>query len=896
AILPTLGCFVLEMGFYDINWPLKWQLLCCLFLCWNLASGSIFYSVPEGLQPGAFVGNIAQDLGLDAKQFSARSFRILPGPGKQYLDVNLDNGILLVKEKIDREGLCGASPTCALSFEAVIENPFNLYDIEVEIVDVNDNAPRFPKSQFRLEISELAAPGARFPLEGAQDSDVGTNSVQTYQLVANEYFSLNVQGESGDVKLPVLVLERRLDREQQPTHRLVLIAEDGGTPERSGTSQFRLEISEVATPGSRFPLECAHDPDVGINSLQTYRLVDDQYFTLNIQTRTVDGKLPVLVLEKPLDREQQPTHRLVLIAEDGGTPERSGTVEIFINVQDANDNAPVFTDSVYTVSLLENTPRGTLVIRVNATDLDDGNNGEIVYSFSGYTSAKVREIFTVDSKTGEIRVKGNLDYEEFNVFEINIEAIDRGLYAIPAYCNVLVNIIDVNDNSPEVTLNSLFSPIREDSLPGTVVALISAGDKDSGEYGQVQCQIPHNLPFKLDLSSRKYFRLLTQGTLDRETASEYDVTVVCSDRGTPPLTSNLTIRVELSDINDNAPRFAQPLYREHVMENNAVGTSMFSVSAFDPDFNQNGRLTYSIPESQVRAESVSTYVYINSENGIIYSRRSFDFEQMKSFQFTVQAQDNGSPPLTSNASVDVTIVDQNDNAPVIVSPLPEFGSTVTETVSRLAEPGYLVAKVSAIDADTGQNGRLSYQIVQATDPGLFTISPDTGEIWTIRSVVSKDADQQRLVIVVKDNGNPSLSATVTIILSIEGRDTEMLSDASGLSEDPWLTSDVSIYLVISLGITSSVFLVVLILLALKASRNIHIPQNYVEVFGGDPLSQSFRYDSCSTSDSTKGDFMFASGRRNNSRSETTGKEGTLRPENPSNYRIAVNSEVRHFQG
>nr|ABV59362.1 protocadherin nu15 [Callorhinchus milii] len=827
------------MGYYQTCWWIKWQLLYCILYSWNLVSGEIRYSVPEELQLGAFVGNIAEDLGLDAKELSVRSFRIVSGARKQYLDVNVDNGIMFVKEKIDREELCGSRISCTLSFEVVLENPPNAYHVEVEIQDVNDNSPRFTKSQIRLEISEGAVPGARFALEYAHDPDVGTNSLETYQLVANDYFSLHVDTLSGD------------------------------------------------------------------------------------------GKLPVLVLEKPLDREKQSTHSLVLTATDGGVPVRTGTAQITIVVQDANDNAPAFPQSVYRVSLLENAPKGTLVLKLNATDLDDGPNGEIVYSFSSHTSARVRELFAVNSKTGEIKVKGRLDYEENIAFEINVQATDKGPNAIPTYCHVLVDVIDVNDNAPEITLTSLFSPVSEASRPGTLVALIGATDRDSGANGKVDCQILNHIPFKLDSSSKNYYRLVTSQLLDRENTSTYDMTIACSDRGSSPLTAKKHIRLEVSDINDNAPRFAQPLYTAHVMENNVIGTSIYSVTALDPDANENSRLTYSLLESQVQNTSVFNYISVNAQNGDVLSQRSFDYEQLKSFQIQVQAQDKGEPALSGNVSVNIIILDQNDNSPVIVSPLPEFGSTVTETVSRLAEPGYLVAKVSAIDADTGQNGRLSYQIVQATDPGLFTISPDTGEIWTIRSVVDKDANKQRLVVVAKDNGSPSLSATVTIMLSVVGGDAEMLSEVNVSMEDPWVTSGVSIYLVIALGTTSSIFLVVLIVLAVKvhknrnglgnnsclldtccclesgnslngiqrASRNIQIPPNYVEVFGGDPLSQSFRYGSYSTSGSSKGGFPFSnthssSIHTNKGRSEPIGNDGNPLTSNSANYRNSVNNEVK----
>ncbi|XP_032885726.1 protocadherin beta-16-like isoform X11 [Amblyraja radiata] len=772
-----------------IFWLLKYRLFCCFFCPWDLVSGQIRYSVPEELQLGAFVGNIAIDLGLDLKELSARRTRVAPSPRKRYVDVNLEKGILFVNERIDREQLCGPSTDCILPLNVVLENPLSLHQVEVEILDVNDNAPSFPKSQIRLEISENMAPGARFNLEAAHDPDIGTNSLQTYQLLPNEYFILDVQ------------------------------------------------------------------------------------------ERDRIGNVPVLVLQRAMDRETTSTHEVTVLAEDGGLPVRSGKVQVTIRVKDANDNAPVFTQSVYSVSLVESAPTGSLIIKLNATDLDDGPNGEITYSLSSHNSADVRELVAVNSQTGEIKLKGQLDFEQSRTFVFNIQAVDNGPYAIPQHCDVLVDIIDVNDNAPEVLLTSMSSAVAENVPIVTIVALLSAEDKDSGQNGQVKCQIPNKLPFKMESSMKNNWKLLVQHGLDRETTSRYDITVTCTDAGDPPRTSKENIRVDVSDVNDNAPRFRQAAYTANVMENNVIGDSIFVLTAYDPDTKQNARLNFTILNSIEAA-----YVSIDAQNGVINAQKSFDYEQLKNFQIHVLVLDSGVPPLSSNVTVDVVILDQNDNAPVIVNPLPEHGSTVMETISRFAEPGYLVAKVSASDADSGQNARLTYHVFQATHRNLFTISEDTGEIWTIRAIETKDAPKQRLVIVVNDNGIPSLSATVTIVLSVKGRDT--ISSATSLSKDHVFTPDLNLSLVIALGTTSIVFLVVLVILAVKvhknrngvgrqygslnvccclesrsslngiqnASKSFQIPPNYVEVFGGDPLSQSYRYESCSTLQSVKRDF------------------------------------------
>ncbi|XP_041050281.1 LOW QUALITY PROTEIN: protocadherin-10-like [Carcharodon carcharias] len=771
----------------------------------DVARGQIRYSIPEELKHGAFVGNIADDLGLNVAELSARRFRIVSSARKQYLEVNLENGILFVNEKIDREQLCGLKPTCFLNLEVVIENPLELYQAEIEILDVNDNAPSFPNSQVKLEITESAAPGARFPLESA------------------------------------------------------------------------------------------HDPDVGTNSLRTYRLSPNEHFVLEVQTRSERSKFPELILEKPLDREQQALHRLLLTAVDGGIPEKSGTVRITVNVLDANDNLPVFEQAVYTVRLPENVPRGTLVIQLNATDLDEGTNGRIVYSFGNHAHETVRELFSVDPQTGQVRVKGVLDYEGSPVHEIFVQAKDMGPNAVAAHCNVIVEVQDGNDNSPEIILTSLSSPVPEDASPGTVIALISVTDRDTGANGRVSCRLTGSLPFKLLPSFKKYYTLVTERRLDREEVPEYNITVTASDSGSPPLSSNRTIRVRVSDVNDNPPRFTRPSYTVYVTENNAPGASICSVKAEDPDLNQNSYLFYSILEEEIQGMSISTYVSINSDNGNVYALRSFDYEQLKEFQIQIQAQDTGFTPLSSNTTVHVFILDQNDNGPVIVSPLPRNGSVAAETVPRSAEVGDLAVKVTAVDADEGQNARLSYRLLRATDRGLFNLEIHTGEIRMARRFSVKDSPQQTLIVQAKDSGVPPLSSTVTILLTAGNSVPDPQPDFTRETE---LNSDLTFYLIISLGSISFLFLVAIVVLALIRCHRDRIHaygcprfssccsatcltrrRNSAEIFkkpdvnlqlaagakaaangaelGGCRLpSQAYRYRVCLTPESAKSDFMF----------------------------------------
>uniref|UniRef100_A0A3Q3WN67 Cadherin domain-containing protein n=1 Tax=Mola mola TaxID=94237 RepID=A0A3Q3WN67_MOLML len=827
-----------------------------MFACLlDAVSGQIRYSIPEELEHGAFVGNIAEDLGLDLERLSARRFRIVSGAKRQYVEVNLENGVLFVNERIDREELCEQSLSCSFHLQVVIENPLELYRVEMEILDVNDNPPSFPWTEFNLDISESAAPGSRFPLESAQDLDVGSNSLRTYLLSVNEHF------------------------------------------------------------------------------------------ILDIQTRSDGSKFAELVLQSPLDREQQSAHQMVLTAVDGGEPERSGTAQIDITVLDANDNAPVFDQSFYRVRLAENAPRGAVVIKLNASDLDEGPNADITYSFSGHAPIRVRQLFSVDSRTGEIKVKGVIDYEKARMHEIYVQAKDKGPSAVAVHCKVLVNVLDKNDNLPEVILTSVSTPVQEDAPPGTVIAVISVTDKDSGENGNVDCEIPHHVPFQLHSSFKNYYTLVTSDFLDREVVPDYNITLTARDVGSPPLFTRKTILVQVSDVNDNAPSFKQPSYTVYLTENNAPGASICAVTALDPDSGQNAYVAYSILEGDIQGMPVSTYVSINSDNGNIYALRSFDHERLKNFQITVQAQDAGFPPLSSNVSVNAFILDQNDNAPVIVSPVGRNGTAPGESVPRSADAGHLVTKIRAVDADAGQNSRLLYQLLQATDPTLFSIALYTGEIRTIRQLVEKDPTRHRLVILVKDNGQPPLSATVSIILSVVDSLPASKPDSGDLSHSPHRSSNLTLYLIVSLGAISFTFLVAIIVLVAvrklkgrasnrepdfpsisarcccccccccsppaearattevfkKSNLNVRMSAG-AEASGSGALPQVYCYKMCLTPESSKSDFMFLkpcspvmSAQQNNAKSTDylTSGWSALGRNGLSNNRAATPNELKY---
>nr|XP_004543414.1 protocadherin-17 isoform X2 [Maylandia zebra] len=582
------------------------------------------------------------------------------------------------------------------------------------------------------------------------------------------------------------------------------------------SDQIDIDISENAVPGTRFPLTSAHDPDAGENGLKTYQITRDDYnlFSLEVKSRGDGTKFPELVIQRPLDREERSHHTLILSATDGGEYPRSGTMQINVKVIDSNDNSPVFDQPSYVVEIPENSPPGKVLIDLNATDPDEGNNGQVVYSFSGYAPERIRELFSIDSRTGVIKIQGEIDYEESPVIEIDVQAKDLGPNPIPGHCKVTVKVLDRNDNWPSIGFVSVRQgAISEAAPPGTVIALVRVTDKDSGRNGQLQCRVLGNVPFKLEENYDNFYTVVTDRPLDREMQDEYNVTIVAKDNGIPPLNSTKSFTVKILDENDNTPRFTKSVYLLQIPENNIPGEYLGSVLAHDPDLGQNGTVYYSIINSNVSGGDVNTYVNVNAANGAIYAVRSFNYEQIKYFDFKVLAKDAGSPHLESNATVRISVLDVNDNIPVIVLPLLQ-NDTAEIHVPRNVGVGYIVTTVRAVDNDYGESGRLTYEISDGNEEHLFEIDPVTGEVRTAHPFWDDVSPIVELIIRVSDHGKPTLTAAARLIIKASnGRPPDGLPHMK--DNQNW---DMSLPLIVTLSIISIMLLAAMVTIAIKCKR------------------------------------------------------------------------------
>lgn len=714
--------------------------------CSLVTSRTLKYRVKEEQEAGTVIGSLkddAQDVLANLPSSVPLRFRAVQRGGASALAVRERDGEISVRGRLDREKLCDRNPNCSVEFDVLTlpTEHLQLFHVQVEILDVNDHAPRFPR--------------------------------------------------------PVVP----------------------------------LEISETANVGTRVPLDSAADPDVGVNALTTYSLSDSETFGIDVLTGTNGAKYAELVVLKELDRETRSSYDLLLTALDNGTPQKTGTTLLKITIADSNDNNPVFSQSSYTIEVPEDSAPGVLLIDLNATDADEGTNAKIVYSFSSHVSPKVKETFRIDPDSGHLTLLKRVDFETDDSFDVDVQAQDSGPNSMPVHCKITVKVKDVNDNRPDVSVSLMSDGNDEDaasvseSAPlDTFVALVRVDDSDSGLNGEVVCHLRGQGHFKLQKTHDKNYMILTNATLDHETHSEYALTLVAEDLGSPSLSTMRHFTVRVQDENDNAPDFDKGRYDIFKEENNSPGAYLAAVHATDPDLGSNGHVSYSILDSTVHGSNINTYVTVDPSSGTVYALRTFDHEELSHISFEVQARDFGNPSLSSNVTVVLNILDVNDNRPVIVAP-PLRNHSAEIPVSKNSDYGDLITVISATDRDSGANGDLLCSVVSGNDLGYFYMDSRTCEIRTNVSLRDFSGDHAELTVLVQDQGSKPLGTKAVLRLVLLDNPVDPANpQATGGARRSVL--DPSTIVIISLGVVCGLLIMIMAALALRCSRDKNDTRSY----------------------------------------------------------------------
>lgn len=717
----------------ETRWKELVILLCACMTVTVTSAKTVKYQTFEEDAPGTVIGNLAKDMSASG---SRNSFRMMKQFNSSLIRLRESDGQLSIAERIDRERLCKHSQLCLISFDVVSfsKEQFKLIHVEVEVKDINDNSPEFPRKESSLEISENTAVGTRIPLDFAVDPDVGSNYIQSYQISVNSHFSIDVLSRADGVKYAELVLMKELDRETQATYALELVAVDGGTPSRTGTTRINLKV------------------------------------------------------------------------------------------KDYNDNSPIFDRNSFSVELAEDAPVGTLLLDLNAEDPDEGLNGEVVYGFGNQVPQEIRQLFRVDRKTGRLTLESPVDFETKNTYEFDVQATDLGPNPSPAICKIVVQVQDVNDNAPEISISPMTSItagiayVTEAAARESFVALVSTSDRDSGANGQVHCTLYGHEHFRLQQAYEDSFMIVSTSALDREKIPEYNLTIVAEDLGSPPFRTITHYTIRLTDENDNAPVFTKALYDVAVTENNAPGAYITTVVARDQDLGSNGKVSYKLADTYFMGSPISTFVSLDPASGSLYALRSFNFELVKQLELRVIASDGGSPPLAGSASVYIRIVDQNDNAPVITQP-PLHNGSAEISLPRESPSGYIVTRVEARDADEGVNAELSFALA-SSDSSAFAVNKATGDVY-LSHALSHDVDEMlRVTVTVSDNGRPALSSTATLhFLIVAGAPPSDRSVYESESGSPLNVQwDLSVVIIVVLAGSCTLLLLAIILIATTCNR------------------------------------------------------------------------------
>ncbi|XP_067418874.1 protocadherin-8 isoform X1 [Emydura macquarii macquarii] len=663
------------------------------YLCWLLSvtlCKTVRYRTYEEDAPGTVIGTLAEEMHMKAP--GEISFRLM----KQFSNSSLvrlreaDGQLSIGEEGLDRERLCGPSPQCILAFDVVSfwQEQYRLVHVELEVRDINDHAPRFPRPLIPLEVSESAAPGTRLPLEIAADPDAGSNSIQSFQISPNGHFGIEAQTRADGVKCADLVLLRELDRESQAAYSLELVAKDGGSPARAGTAtvsvrvldandnspafpqgSLTVELGEDAPRGSLLLDLDAADPDEGPNGEIVYGF-GSQVPAEARRLFRLDPLSGRLTLEGPVDYERARTYELDVQAQDRGASPLAATCKVIVRLADVNDNAPGISISPLSGApagagvayVSEAAARDSFVALVSTSDRDSGPNGQVRCALRGHEHFALQRAYA-DSYV--VVTAAPLDRERVPEYNLTLLAEDLGAPPLQTVRQLTVRLSDENDNAPLFARPAYEVALLENNPPGAYLATLLARDPDLGPNGKVLYRLLDEAPLlgapvstyvSVDPATGAVYALRT---FNYEILKQLELRIQASDGGSPPLSSTTLLKVRVLDQNDNAPLITHPVLANGsaelgVSSRAPPGSLVAQIKARDADDGANAELAFSLAQEPPPQQQPELFA-INKKTGEIVLRGDLSEELGQVFKVILIVADNGRPPLATTATVNFLV-------------------------------------------------------------------------------------------------------------------------------------------------------------------------------------------------------------------------------------------------
>ncbi|XP_055589136.1 protocadherin-like wing polarity protein stan isoform X4 [Uranotaenia lowii] len=654
--------------------------------------------------------------------------------------------------------------------------------LQVNVLDCNDHTPTFESDEFQASLREGSSVGSTVITIRATDQDIGKNAEIEYTIssIKGDGDGTKEQDEQTfriDARTGTISSRAALDRETSETYTIIITATDMATPQterRSASATvyvkilddndnypqfsertYTVQVSEDQWTNENNIIAHIHatDLDQGNNAAIRYAIIGG-----NTQSQfSIDSMNGDVSLVKPLDYENVRSYRLVIRAQDGGSPSRSNTTQLLVNVLDANDNAPRFYTSQFQEAVLESVPVGYNIVRVQAYDSDEGANSEISYSIQDRDDSLP---LAVDSRTGWIHTTKPLDREDQSRYSFQVIALDGGIPPKSASTSVVVTIQDVNDNDPSFSPKYYEATIAEDQPPGTPVTTVTASDPD--EDSRLHYEITAgNTRGRFSITSQNGRGLITIAQpLDYKQERRFALTITATDSG--QRTDTAIVNINITDANNFAPVFENAPYSASVFEDAPVGTTVLVVFATDSDVGVNAQIAYFLNDESVNGLGINEPFSVNPQTGAIVTNAPLDRETTSGYLLTVTAKDGGNPSLSDTTDVEISITDVNDNAPQFKVPLYQA------TISEDALIGTSVVQIAATDIDMGLNGRIKYMLsAKDIEDGSFIVDPTSGVIRTNKGLDRESIAVYHLVAIASDKGTPTLSSTVEVQIRLD---------------------------------------------------------------------------------------------------------------------------------